>query len=83
MVAETTGIFDFMYLLATVSLSLGITNLLPFPPLDGGKIIIYLIEAIRKKALKEEVEIKIQKIGFAILIMLSIYVAFNDVLRII
>lgn len=49
MVAKTDGIADFIYLLALISLSLGVTNLLPFPPLDGGKIVIYLIEAILKK----------------------------------
>ena len=82
MVAETSGLFDFINLLAVVSLSLGITNLLPFPPLDGGKIIIYIIEWIRKKPLKENIELNLQSVGFAMIILLSIYVAYNDVLRI-
>lgn len=82
MVAETSGIYDFIYLLALISLSLGITNLLPFPPLDGGKILIYIIEAIRRKPLKENVEMGLQTAGFAIMILLSLYVAYNDVLRI-
>lgn len=83
MVAETKGIEDFVYILALISLSLGVTNLLPFPPLDGGKIVILLIEAIRKKPLKENIEIGIQMLGFALLIGLSLYVTYNDVLRII
>lgn len=82
MVAETKGIQDFIYLLALISLSLGVTNLLPFPPLDGGKVVIYLIEAIRRKPIKEETEMKIQTIGFTILIVLSIFVTYNDILRI-
>lgn len=82
MVAETNTLYDFVYLLALISLSLGITNLLPFPPLDGGKILIYLIEAVRKKPMKENIEIGIQMAGFAIMILLSLYVAYNDVLRI-
>ena len=82
MVAETNGWNDFIYLLALISLSLGVTNLLPFPPLDGGKIIILLIEKIRKKPLGENIEYGIQMLGFAILILLSIYVAYNDILRI-
>lgn len=78
-VSKTTGIQDFIYLLALISLSLGITNLLPIPALDGGKILILLIEAIRKKPLKQETEAYIQLVGFTLLIMLSIYVTFNDI----
>ena len=69
--------------MAVVSMSLGVTNLLPFPPLDGGKILIYIIEAIRKKPLKQNFELKLQMLGFLVLITLSVYVAFNDVGRII
>ena len=81
-VASTTGIQDFVYLLALISLSLGITNLLPIPALDGGKILILLIEAIRRKPLKQETEFNIQLLGFSFLIVLSLYVAYNDILRI-
>ena len=81
-VAETSGIKDFINILALISLSLGITNLLPFPPLDGGKIVILLIEAIRRKPLKENIEIKIQLLGFALLITLSIFITYNDIIRI-
>jgi regulator of sigma E protease len=83
MVAKTQGIEDFIYLLALISLSLGVTNLLPFPPLDGGKVVIYIIEAIRKKPMKEQTEINIQMLGFAVLIGLTIFVAYNDIVRII
>ncbi|MCI8412306.1 MAG: RIP metalloprotease RseP [Clostridia bacterium] len=81
-VAKTNGFYEFIYMLALISLSLGITNLLPIPALDGGKILILIIELIRKKPLKEQTEINIQLLGFAILIALSIYVTYNDVLRI-
>ena len=81
-VAKTSGIKDFIYILAVISMSLGVTNLLPFPPLDGGKILLILIEAIRKKPLKQEIELKIQLIGFALLITLSIIVTYNDIIRI-
>ena len=80
-VAQTSGIVDFVYILAIISMSLGVTNLLPFPPLDGGKVVLLLIEAIRKKPLKEDFEIKLQMLGFMLLIALSIYVTFNDVTR--
>ena len=82
MVSQTTGFADFMYLLALVSISLGITNLLPIPALDGGKLLILLIEAIRRKPMKEELEIGIQLVGFFILISLSIIISYKDILRI-
>lgn len=81
-VANTAGFADFIYILALVSLSLGVTNLLPFPPLDGGKVVIYLIEAVRRKPMKEKTEIWIQTVGFALLIGLTIFVTYNDILRI-
>lgn len=82
MVAKTQGIEDFIYLLALISLSLGVTNLLPFPPLDGGKVVIYLIEAIRRKPMQEKTEINIQMLGFAVLIGLTIFITYNDIVRI-
>lgn len=82
-VAKTSSVEDFVYILALISLSLGVTNLLPFPALDGGKFVLLLIEAIRRKKLSEKTEINLQLIGFAILIMLSLYITYNDILRII
>ena len=82
-VAQTNGIKEFIYILALISLSLGVTNLLPIPALDGGKILILLVEAIRRKPLKQETEINIQLLGFSILIVLSIFIAYNDILRIV
>ena len=82
-VAKTKGFEEFIYLLALISISLGITNLLPIPALDGGKILILLIEAIRRKPLKEETEINIQMLGFTLLIALALYVSYNDILRVV
>lgn len=81
MVAKTSGVYDFVYLLAVISLSLGVTNLLPIPALDGGKIVLLIIEAIRKKKIDEELELKIQSIGFTFLILLSLYISINDVVK--
>lgn len=80
-VSQTSGLNDFIYILALISLSLGVTNLLPIPALDGGRILLLIIEAIRRKPLKEDTEIGLQFIGFIILISLSIFVAYNDILR--
>lgn len=82
MVVETSGIYDFVYLMCMISLSLGITNLLPIPALDGGRILLLLVECVRRKPLNEELELQIQMIGFTILIVFSIYVSYRDILRI-
>ena len=55
-VAKTNGFREFFEMMALISLSLGVTNLLPIPALDGGKILILLIEAIRRRPLKQETE---------------------------
>lgn len=81
-VAKTNGVYEFIYMLALISLSLGITNLLPIPALDGGKILILIIEAIRRKPLKEQTEINIQLLGFSLLIALSIFITYHDIIRI-
>lgn len=82
MVVKTSGIYDFVYLLSIISLSLGVTNLLPIPALDGGRIVLLLIEAIRRKPLKQEIEYTIQFVGFSLLILLSLYISYKDILRI-
>ena len=81
-VANTNGFREFFEMMALISLSLGVTNLLPIPALDGGKLLILLIEAIRRKPLKPETEMNIQLIGFAILIAIFLMVTYNDILRI-
>lgn len=81
-VVETKGIINYIYLIAVISVSLGVTNLLPIPPLDGGKILLLIIEAIRKKPLKENIEIQIQMAGFILMIALTIFVTYKDILRI-
>ena len=81
-VAKTDGFREFIQMMALISLSLGVTNLLPIPALDGGKILILLIEAIRRKPLNERLEINIQLLGFSFLIILSLYITYNDILRI-
>lgn len=82
MVAQTSGMFDFFNMMAIISLSLGVTNLLPIPALDGGKIFLLIIEAIRRKPLNQKIEIAIQFIGFCFLIGLSIFVTFQDISKI-
>lgn len=82
LVSRTSGLKEYAYMLAMISVSLGITNLLPIPALDGGKILLLIIEAIRKKPLEQNTEIQIQLLGFSILIALSIFVTYNDIIRV-
>lgn len=81
-VAKTNGFREFLQMMALISISLGVTNLLPVPALDGGKILILIIEAIRRKPMKQETELGIQMLGFALLIGLSVVITYNDILRI-
>lgn len=81
-VAKTNKVQDFVNILALISLSLGVTNLLPIPALDGGKFALLVIELIRGKKISEKAEINLQLLGFAFLIVLSLYITYNDILRI-
>ena len=81
-VVKTSSLEQFVYILALISLSLGVTNLLPFPPLDGGKILLLLIEGVIRKPIKENVNNAIQMTGFFIIMALAVVVTYNDVLRI-
>ncbi len=76
------GVFNFLYFLAVISVNLGVLNLVPFPVLDGGRIVILLIEKIRGKEFDINKLELIHKIGFSILIMLMVFVFYNDILRI-
>lgn len=81
-VVKTENTTQFIYILALISLSLGVTNLLPVPPLDGGKILLVLIEGIIRKPIKEKVNVAIQMTGFFLIMGLAVLVTYNDVLRI-
>ncbi len=65
-----------------LSLGLGITNLLPIPVLDGGKILLNLIELIiRRKPLKPETEGVVTMIGLGLMVLLMLAVTINDIMR--
>lgn len=82
MVSKTSGFVEFAYLLSMVSISLGFTNLLPILPLDGGKALLIIIEAIRKKKLSKKTEEIIATIGLFIIMTLTVICTVNDVIRI-
>ncbi|MTB63623.1 RIP metalloprotease RseP [Streptococcus sp. zg-86] len=80
--AAASGWSDVLRLLAMLSINLGIFNLIPIPALDGGKIVINIIEAIRRKPLKQETESYITLAGVAVMVILMIAVTWNDILRV-
>ena len=82
LVSKTSGIKEYLYVMSVISVSLGITNLLPIPALDGGKILLLIIEGIRRKPVSDKIQIQLQLIGFSIIIGLSIFVTYNDIIRI-
>ena len=79
--AAAAGLSTFLSLLAMISISLGILNLLPIPVLDGGLILFLVIEAIRKKPLSQKVMETAQSIGAGLLITLIAVVSYNDLMR--
>lgn len=72
-----------MYITGLLSVAIGATNLLPFPMLDGGRLVLIGIEAVRGKPLSPEKETVISIAGFIIIILLGIYIAYNDILRLV
>jgi len=75
------GFLPFMYLMALLSISLAVLNLLPIPVLDGGQLTLLGIEAIRGKPLPEKAENIIYTGGAAIVVMLMVFAIFNDISR--
>ena len=74
----------FVYLLqfaAMLSINLAIINFLPFPALDGGRVVFVIIEKIRGRAVSEKLETALHNIGFVLLILLVLGVTYRDVLR--
>ena len=76
--AVRSGISDLFFLMAFISLQLGIFNLLPIPALDGGHIFMLLLEKINGKPLSTAIRERTQMIGFSVLIFLMIFVTWND-----
>lgn len=75
------GLEDLLYLLAYLSINVGVINLIPFPAFDGGHILFLLIEKIMRKPVPEKVESTITGIGFILLILLMIYVTGHDIIN--
>ncbi|HEX2765537.1 MAG TPA: M50 family metallopeptidase [Candidatus Limnocylindria bacterium] len=78
-----SGILAVMQFVALLSVNLAVLNVLPFPPLDGGRVAVVLLEAARRRRLPAEREAFIYLAGFAVLIALVILISIQDIQRII
>ena len=81
--AVSAGLVSFIRLLAIISVSLGVFNLLPIPVLDGGHLLYFLIEAIRGKPPSEDFMLRGQQIGLALLLSLMVLVYYQDIARLV
>ena len=79
--AASLGIASYLFLLAEISLNIGIFNLLPLPVLDGGQVIFTLIEALIHRPLNQKIKLAIMSACWVILIGLMLFVTWNDISR--
>ena len=79
--AAREGLLSVIALLAMLSINLGIVNLIPIPVLDGGKIVLNIVEALRGKPLSQEKEGILTLVGLVFMLVLMIAVTWNDILR--
>jgi regulator of sigma E protease len=79
--AASYGITALLIFTAIISLNLAVINLLPFPALDGGRLVFVVIEAVTKKRIPPEWAGRMNLVGFALLMLLMIVVTYNDIVR--
>ncbi len=79
--AAQMGLQATINLMALISINLGIVNLLPFPILDGGVILMLLIESIMRHDLNQNIKERITQVAFVLIILVFMFVTFNDVTR--
>jgi len=79
--AAQAGLVPFLYIMALISMNLAFINLLPVPALDGGHILIILLESLRGKKFTLKTRMRIQSVGMFILLGLMAYLILNDIVR--
>ncbi len=73
------GVENLLYLLAYLSINVGVINLIPFPAFDGGRILFLIIEKIIRKPLNPKIESTVNAIGFMLLMLLMLFVTCHDI----
>ena len=79
--AASAGVLPFLYLMAILSISLGVLNLLPIPVLDGGHLTMLAYEAVVGKPLPERIEAFAYNVGGILLLLIIVFAVFNDISR--
>ena len=79
--AASEGAEDLIYLAVVISMNLGIMNLLPFPALDGGRLLFQLIELVRRKPIPREIEGMVHFAGLVLLMILFVVITFKDIMN--
>lgn len=74
---------DVMSIVSLITINVGVFNLLPVPALDGARFVFLVIEGIRRKPVKPEVEGMVHFVGFALLMLLMVVVTFNDIAKLV
>lgn len=77
-ISKENGVLDFITFMALLSINLGLINLFPIPLLDGGHVVIYLLEIITRRELNEKVKDFVFRLGLYILIALMLFATYND-----
>lgn len=80
---KSQGMNTLLYLTAYLSINVAIINLIPIPVFDGGRVLILLIEKITRRKSNENLEAILNYVGFALMILLMLYVTFNDIIRLV
>jgi regulator of sigma E protease len=75
-----SGISNFLYFLALLSLSLAILNIMPFPVLDGGHLVMIIVEAVIKREIPIKIKMAIQNTGLVLLLLLMAFIIYNDII---
>jgi regulator of sigma E protease len=75
------GLVQFISFLALISISLGVLNLLPIPILDGGHLLFYLVEAVRRRPVSEAVQLAAQRVGIVLLVGIMLLAFYNDIVH--
>lgn len=76
-----SGALNLLFWVGFISANIGLVNLFPLPALDGGRLIFLLIEGIFRRPIDRKVEGYIHAVGFVLLMILFVYVTFNDIIR--
>ena len=74
---------NLLFIMALITINIGVANLLPLPALDGGRLFFLIIEAIRRKPINPKYEGYVHAAGLALLMLLMVFVTYNDIVRII